>query len=109
MKRGDVVTVATPGNDGKPRLAVVVQTDALTELGAHSVILCLMSSAELRSPLFRLPVEPSASSGLDRPSQIMVEKILTLPRNKVTQIIGQLTDEQLVQLNRTLAFVVGLG
>jgi len=39
----------------------------------------------------------------------MVDKILTVPRAKVAQNIGRLSDERLVQLNRTLAFVVGLG
>lgn len=109
MKRGDIVIVAAPGDFGKPRPAVIVQTDALTELGAQSVILCLMSSAEIRSPLFRIPVEPSTTNGLKQASQVMVEKLLTVPRDKITQVIGRLTDEQLVQLNRTLAFVVGLG
>lgn len=109
MKRGDIVIIAAPGDFGKPRPAVVIQTDALTELGVLSVVLCLMSSAESRAPLFRIPIEPSGVNGLDRPSQIMVEKIFTIPREKVTQVIGHLTDEQLVQLNRTLAFVVGLG
>jgi len=109
MKRGDIVVVAAPGDYGKARPALVVQADALTELGAQSIVLSLMSSAELRSPLFRIAVEPSETNGLEQTSQIMVDKLLTVPREKVTQVIGRLTDEQLVHLNRTLAFVVGLG
>lgn len=109
MKRGDVVIIAALGDYGKPRPAIVIQTDALTELNVLSVALCLMSSAEPCAPLFRIPIEPSAVNGLDRPSQIMVEKIFTVPRGKVAKVIGHLTDEQLVQLNRTLAFVIGLG
>ncbi len=109
MKRGDIVTVAPPGDDGKPRPAVVVQTDVLTELGSQSLILCLMSSAEMQSPLFRIAVEPTEANGLNRPSQIMVDKLLTVPRKKIAGAIGSLTDEQMVQLNRTLAFVLGLG
>lgn len=109
MKRGDIVIVAAPGDYGKPRPAVVIQTDALTDLGAHSIALCLMSSAEFRSPLFRVLVEPSETNGLEQTWQIMVDKLLTIPRGKVMRVIGHLTDEQLVQLNRTLAFVVGLG
>lgn len=109
MKRGDIVVVAAPGDYGKPRPAVLIQTDALTELGSKSVILCLLSGSEFHSPLFRIPLEPNESNGLEKPSQIMVEKILTVPREKISQPIGCLSDEQLVQLNRTLAFVVGLG
>lgn len=109
MRRGDIIIVSAPGDYGKPRPAVVVQTDALTEAGLKSVVVCLMSSAELRAPLFRIPVEPSSLSGLTRTSQIMVDKLFTLPIEKVTRIIGRITDEQRLQLNRTLAFVVGLG
>jgi mRNA interferase MazF len=88
---------------------VVVQADALTETALKSVILCLMTSAELRAPLFRIPIEPTPTNGLDKPSQIMVEKLFTVPSEKVTSVIGRLSDEQLIQLNRILAFVVGLG
>jgi len=101
LKRGDIVVVAAPGDYGKPRPAVVVQADALTEAGLKSVVVCLMSSAELRAPLFRIPVEPSPESGLD--------KLFTLPVEKVAEVVGRVTDEQRMQLNRTLAFVVGLG
>jgi mRNA interferase MazF len=54
-------------------------------------------------------VTPNENAQMKKPSQIMVEKILTIPREKISQVIGRLGDEQLVQLNRTLAFVVGLG
>lgn len=109
LKRGDIVVVAAPGDYGKPRPAVVVQADALTGAGLKSVVVCLMSSGELRAPLFRIPVEASPVSGLEKTSQIMVDKLFTLPMEKVTRVIGQITDAQRMQLNRTLAFVVGLG
>jgi mRNA interferase MazF len=109
MRRGDIVILSAPGDYGKPRPAVIVQTDALIEAGLQSVVVCLMSSADLRAPLFRIPVEASPVSGLDKPSQIMVDKLFTLPTEKVTKVIGKITEEQRMQLNRKLAFVVGLG
>jgi len=109
MKRGDIVIVAAPGDYGKPRPSVVIQTDALTELGCQSIALCLMSSAEFRSPLFRISIAASELSGLEHDSQIMVEKLFTVRRDKIVKTIGRLTDEQIIQLNRTLAFVIGLG
>jgi mRNA interferase MazF len=109
MRRGDIVTVAAPGDFGKPRPAVVVQADVLTEAGAGSMILCLMSSQLVEAPAFRLTIEPDFGNNLQQPSQIMVDKILTVPRTRVGGVIGRLDDETLLRLNRTLAFVVGLG
>ena len=109
MKRGDIVVVAAPGDYGKPRPAVVVQADVLTESGIGSVILCLLSSALVEAPLFRLAVEPTPENGLRQQSQIMVDKLLAVPHERITEVIGRIDDEQLLRLNRTLAFVVGLG
>lgn len=109
MKRGDIVIVSAPGDYGQPRPAVVIQTDALTGLGIQSVALCLMSSAPLTAPLFRISIEPTPENGLKKPTQIMVEKLFTVPRSKIERTVGKLDEGQLVQLNRTLAFVIGLG
>lgn len=109
MRRGDIVTVAAPGDYGKPRPAIVVQTDALTGADFPSVVLCLVSSQPLETPAFRISLEPSTTNGLRHPSQIMVDKILTVPRARIGETIGRLDDDTLVRLNRTLAFVVGLA
>jgi mRNA interferase MazF len=109
MKRGDIVIVATPGDYGKPRPAVVIQTDALTELGSQSIALCLMRSTPLKAPLFRIGLDPTELNGLDKTSQILVEKLFSVPREKIVRTIGRLNDDELVLLNRTLSFVIGLG
>jgi len=109
MRRGDIVIVAAPGDFGKPRPAVVVQADSLTESGLGSVILCLLSGTLVEVPLIRLTIEPSPENGLKQRSQIMVDKLLAVSRDRVTKVIGRIDDEQLVRLNRTLAFVVGIG
>lgn len=109
MRRGDVVTVAAPGDYGKPRPAVIVQADALTKGELSSVVLCLISSVPVSAPAFRITLEPDAANGLRERSQIMVDKILTVPRSRVGATIGRLDDETLLRLNRTLAFVLGLA
>ena len=109
MRRGDIVVVAAPGNYGKPRPAVVVQADALTESGIGSVILSLLSSTVVEVPLIRLTIEPTPENGLRQISQIMVDKLLAVSHERITEVIGCIDDEQLLRLNRTLAFVVGIG
>lgn len=109
MRRGDVVTVVAPGDFGKPRPAIVVQTDVLTAAGASSLVLCLVSSHLVDASAFRILLEPSPGNGLRQTSQIMVDKMLTVPRARMGKVVGHLDDETMLRLTRTLAFVVGLG
>lgn len=60
-QRGDLVTVALPGAYGKPRPALVTQSDLLAEL--ESVLVCPITS-DLRDVMFRVTVEPSLTNGL---------------------------------------------
>ncbi len=108
MKRGDVVTVAVSGDFGKPRPAVVVQTDAFPS--AHdSVVLCQMTSVLRDAPEFRVTVEPAPENGLRRTSQIMADKPVTVRRKRIGTRIGSLNRRQVGQLNSALAFVMGLA
>jgi len=109
MRRGDIVTVAAPGDYGKPRPAVVIQGDPLNQVEPRSTIVALMTSNLQEAPLLRLTVEPTPDNGLRAPSQIQVNRIVTLPVAKVGSPFGRLTDQQLVELNRLLAVVIGLG
>jgi mRNA interferase MazF len=109
VKRGDVAIVSAPGDYGKPRPAVVVQSNHLTQAGLESVVVCLLTSQTGTAPAFRVELEPTADNGLKVQSQIMVEKLLTVRVSRIARIIGRLDDERLLQLNRTLAFVLGLA
>ncbi len=108
MKRGDVVTVAASGDYGKPRPAVIVQTDALpAEHG--SVIVCQMTSDIAEAPDFRITIEPAESNGLLMRSQIMADKPVTIRRERVGRKIGSLNDNDIDRLNVALAFIMGLA
>ena len=107
MRRGDVVVVAVPGDYGKPRPAVVVQTDAFPPAHA-SVVLCQMTSV-LVDVSFRVTIEAHPNNGLQLTSQIMADKPITLRREKVGHRIGSLDAAEMGRLNRALAFVLGLA
>jgi mRNA interferase MazF len=81
LKRGDVITVAAPGDFGKPRPAVVVQSDWLNS--NSSVLVAPFTSALADAPLYRLAVEPSEANGLKLPSQVMVDKITPIFAHQV--------------------------
>jgi len=108
MRRGDVVLVAVPGDYGKPRPAVVIQTDLVNETHV-SFVVCPMTSYIQDAPLFRLDVVPTAENGLKKPSQVMVDKIVAVRREKVRQVVGKLDDGIMIRINRSLVFWLGLA
>jgi mRNA interferase MazF len=108
MRRGDVVVVAAPGDYGKPRPAVIVQTDAFPPT-FESVIVCQMTSELSDAPDFRITVDPSATNGLRATSQIMADKPVTIRRQRIGRRIGHLDPKDLARLNIALAFVMGLA
>ena len=109
MRRGDLVTVAAPGDYGKPRPAVVIQSDVINRADPDSVILALMTGTVRDAPLLRLTVDPTSESGLQKPSQVMVDKLVTVRLDKIGKPFGRLSDQALLELNRLLALVVGLA
>ena len=108
MKRGDVVTVAATGDYGKPRPAVIVQTDALP-LEHDSVVVCQMASECSDAPDFRVTIEASEKNGLRTRSQVMADKPVTIRRDRVGRKIGNLDDADILRVNIALAFVMGLA
>jgi len=99
------VTVSLQGDYGKPRPALIVQSDLLTDL--QSVVLCPVTS-DLRDAAFRVTVEPNPTNGLRTLSQVVADKLLTLPRTKISELFGRLNDERMKAIDRALLLVVGL-
>ncbi len=106
MKRGDLVTVALSGDYGKPRPALVIQSDAFTEL--PSVTVLLLTSELHDAPLLRITVQPDKRTGLRKVSQIMVDKPQTIPRQKVGQRLGSIDAATLRKVSVALAALLGL-
>ena len=108
MKRGDIVLAVARGDYGKPRPAVIVQSDLFNTTHA-SLLVCLLTSELIDAPLFRLPLAPTTANGLYESSQIMVDKLLALPRDRIRERIGVADDETMLSLNRALALMLGLA
>lgn len=106
MRRGDIVTVALAGAQGKPRPAVVVQDDALT--GSESLLVCAFTSdLDYRAP-HRPIIEPAPENGLRSPSLVMTDKIQAAPRNRCDRVVGRINPEQQRLIDAALMFVLGL-
>jgi mRNA interferase MazF len=81
MKRGDIIKIALQGDYGKPRPAVVIQSDRFNETHA-SFLVCPMTSTLVGAPIFRVRVSASDRNGLRQTSDIMADKIYTIRREK---------------------------
>jgi mRNA interferase MazF len=107
MRRGQFVTVAAPGDYGKLRPALVVQSDLFDEL--PSVVICpLTTTLRDDADQFRLDVAPSPRNGLREPSQIAIDKITVMPAAKIGAAIGNADDALLLRVNRALALFLSI-
>ena len=106
MKRGDLVTIALQGDYGKPRPALIVQSDLFDE---HPSVTILPVTSELReTPLFRIRVAPNVVNGLQKTSDIMVDKAQSVPRERIGDAFGHLSAEQMLEVSRSLAVFLGV-
>lgn len=107
MRRGDFVTVAMHGDFGKPRPALVIQSDQFNE---HTTVTVLpVTSTLVAAPLLRVTVQPTPESGLQKPSQVMVDKAMTMKRDKVGPAFGRIDADVLVEIERCLAVFLGVA
>jgi mRNA interferase MazF len=108
VTRGTLVVVAVPGDYGKPKPALIVQADIFN--AAHpSVSVVPLTSTIVDAVLFRLTIEPSPTNGLRSLSQLMIDKVTTVPRTRLGPTIGRLDDDMLVRVNRALAVWFGIA
>lgn len=108
MKRGEVWTVAGGGDyTGKPRPAVILQDDRFA--ATESVTICVFTTDPTDAPLLRLLVQPDDENGLEADSRLMVDKITTVRRNRLEERVGQLSDEDMVRLNRAVLVFLGFA
>lgn len=99
------MTVALPGDYGKPRPAIVIQSDSLP--ATDSILVCLSTTDRRDLPLYRLPVDPSTRNGLRAPSDIMADKIMAVVRSKVGRVVGSLEPELLARLTLLMTSLIG--
>lgn len=107
MRRGDLVIVALQGDYGKPRPALVIQSNLFAD---HPSATILPLTSELReTPIFRLRVLPSPGNGLRVPSDVMIDKLHTVARDKIRETIGFIGDDRLIEVERAVAVWLGIA
>jgi mRNA interferase MazF len=108
VRRGDVWTAAAgSGYAGKPRPVLIIQDDRFD--ATDSVTVCAFTTSRTEAPLIRIPIRPDETNGLREPSSLMVDKITTVPRSKLGDHVGRLSDEEMVRLGRAMLVFLGLA
>lgn len=108
MRRGEIRIAAAQGPyTGKPRPVVIVQDDRFDSTA--SVTVCPLTTHLVEAPLIRIAVPATAATGIAQPSQVMVDKVVTMPRQKVGEALGRLSGADMVRLDRALLVFLGLA
>ena len=108
MKRGSVWTLAGgSASTGKPRPVVIVQDSAFDEL--RSITVCPLTSDQMDAEAIRPRIKPDKSNGLRVVSQVMTDKIVTVPRDRLGSQIGAFSDQDMLRVNRALVVFLGIG
>jgi mRNA interferase MazF len=107
MKRGDFVTVAVTGDFGKPRPALVVQSNQFDRLATVTVL--LVSGTLVDAPLLRVTLQPDAKNGLRKPCQVMVDKAMTVRKDKLGSSFGRIDAAAMLEVERRLALFLGIA
>ena len=108
MKRGDVVVAIAPGDYGKPRPALVVQSDLFNETHS-SIVVCPITSHLVDAPLFRMLLRPTTENGLVTESQVMVDKVMAVRRERIDRTVGRLMPAELAAVDEALQLWLGLA
>ena len=108
MKRGEIwAAAAGSGYAGKPRPVVIVQDDRFD--ATASVTVCAFTTDPTDAPHIRLLIEATPSNGIRESSRLMVDKVTTVPRSKLGEHIGELSDEDMIRLARALVVFLGFA
>lgn len=107
ISRGDVVIAAAAGDYGKPRPAVVVQSDLFNPTHA-SIVVCPLTSLLVDAPLFRLAIAPSTANGIKTESQVMIDKVMALKRERIRRRVGRLPPAEMRAIEQALRLWLGL-
>ena len=105
--RGDLVTIAIQGDFGKPRPALVIQANPFSEHVSATVL--PITSTLVAAPWLRVTVQPSAENGLQKPSQVMIDKAMTVKCDKLRPAFGRIDADTMVEVERCLALFLGIA
>jgi mRNA interferase MazF len=107
MRRGDLVIVALPGDYGKARPSLIIQSDLFLQTDSRTVL--PLTTFDAGISVFRIAVDPTPENGLRERSYIMIDKAHTMMAGKVGAVCGRVEDRTMLEVTRSLAVFLGVG
>ena len=107
IDRGSVVIVSVPGDYGKPRPAVIIQRTRLTP-HLDSVVVALLTTSPEGGRRVRIVVEPSETNSLEKTSRVMVDRLFTLQKHRVKQVVGIIDTGTMTRVDDALRILLDL-
>lgn len=108
MRRGEIWAAAGGKHyASKPGPVLIVQDDRFD--ATDSITICPLTTDPTDIPLLRVRLEPEQGTGLARASSIMVDKLTTMPRSKLGDRLGGVSDTDMLALSRALVVFLGIA
>ena len=108
MRRGEIWTLAGGLHyAGKPRPALILQDDRFD--ATDSITVCPFTTDMTEADVMRLPIEANDTNGLRAPCRLMVDKIVTVPKDKLGRRIGRLEATDLARVGRAVVVLLGVA
>lgn len=102
MRRGDIVRTIGRGDfSTKPRPSLVVQSDAFNDYHP-SLTVCPITSSITGDGLYRIAITPDDKNGLDHDSEIEIDRMQAIWRERIGGLIGKASDEVMFAVDESL-------
>jgi len=90
------------------RPALVIQEDAASANPAYPVTIVAAVSTKGRDVPQHVRLEPTAETGLTRPSYVKCEQVQTVAKERFRGLIGRISDDDLARVGTALRKVLAL-
>ena len=109
MQRGDIVVISSIGGiNGKPRPLIVIQADILNDNLFTVIVAPLTTETRIESEGFRPIIRPTKNNNLNQISQVVLDRITTIHKKDINQLMGKISKKELSNLNAAISFVCGI-
>jgi len=107
INRGEIWSVLWTGLAGKPRPALVIQSERyrLTDTD----ILALITTSRNEQGELRLPIKADDDNGLLQDSYICLDKLMAIPLTNLGERYGRADDSIMAEIDARLIKVLGIG
>jgi mRNA interferase MazF len=106
INRGEIWSVLWTGLAGKPRPALVIQSEKY--LLSQTDILALITTADGVQGELRLPIMADENNGLMSDGFICLDKLMAIPIDNLGERFGKVADETMREVDARLIKILGI-